>query len=155
MSAAAHNTVAQIAETFGVSRKPSTVTSNRPTTQTHTRHRRISLSTKLLCGAGQLQDSGPFPGIFLAQINWRVSSTLGSTHAKMLTMGGRGRPRLQYRTTRMWFSVHPNVQKLLEDMAGHKSRRNAYLTELVAAAAGKKVEDLLVPDDQEATHESA
>lgn len=59
-------------------------------------------------------------------------------------MARRGRPPKPYKPVAVTLKLHPNVDSLIDDLAGDMER-SAYITHLLAQTAGKKVEDLLVP----------
>ena len=60
------------------------------------------------------------------------------------------RMRKAYRRTGVLLKLHPHVRDLLVEQAAAEGLENsAYITAIVAAKAGKKVEDLLVPDNNQ------
>lgn len=69
---------------------------------------------------------------------------------------GRGH-RLPYRPVVVGLKVHRNIDDLLDELAADAGMsRSAYFTALLAEKAGKNLEDLLVPEnDQEVLRESA
>ncbi|MBF6278063.1 hypothetical protein ACH498_25050 [Rhodococcus erythropolis] len=69
---------------------------------------------------------------------------------------GRGH-RLPYRQKVVGLRVHPNVDVLLDELAEQADmNRNAYFTALIAEKAGKTLEEILTPDDdQEALGKTA
>ncbi|SUD49555.1 Uncharacterised protein [Nocardia otitidiscaviarum] len=64
-----------------------------------------------------------------------------------------GKKQLPYTRKTFGFKLHPNVDKLIDDLAAQKTGgdRSRWLTLMVSEQSGTPVDELLVPDDKNQT----